>query len=68
VVWIAEGRSGKLWTWINQLRARRPFNVVVVARLAPGADHQGRRGAPRANQLARIIWALLARGEAYRAI
>lgn len=53
VVGIAEGRSGKLWTWINQLLARRPFNVVVVA---------------LANKLARIIWAILARGEVYRAV
>ena len=53
VVAVAEGRSGSHWTWINQLLARRPFNVVVVA---------------LANKLARIIWAMLARGEAYRAV
>jgi hypothetical protein len=34
------------------LRERRPFNVVVAA---------------VANQRARIIWAMLSRGEAYRA-
>jgi transposase len=41
-----------LWAWINALRQRRPFNVVVAA---------------LANKLARIVWALLSRGEAYRA-
>jgi transposase len=34
------------------LRERRPLNVVVAA---------------VANKLARIIWAMLSRGEAYRA-
>ena len=52
VVKVSPGRSGKLWSWINGLRARRPFNVVVAA---------------VANKLARIAWALLSRGEAYRA-
>ena len=52
LVWRSPGREGRLWSWINGLRARRPFNVVVAA---------------VANQLARILWALLARGEAYRA-
>jgi hypothetical protein len=41
-----------LWAWLNGLRARRPFNVVVAA---------------LANKLARILWAMLSRGEAYRA-
>ena len=52
LVKVSPGRSGKLWAWINSLRQRRPFNVVVAA---------------VANKLARIIWALLSRGEAYRA-
>ena len=52
LVRVAEGRTGKLWTWIDRLRARRPFNVVVAA---------------VANKLARMIWAMLSRGEAYRA-
>ena len=64
---VSPGRTGKLcaplradlrWSalgarrGINGLRERRPFNVVVAA---------------VANQRARIIWAMLSRGEAYRA-
>ena len=52
LVKVSPGRAGKLWSWINGLRQRRPFNVVVAA---------------VANKLARIIWAMLSRGEAYRA-
>jgi transposase len=52
LVRISAGRTGKLWSWIGGLLARRPFNVVVAA---------------VANKLARILWAMLSRGEAYRA-
>jgi transposase len=52
LVWAAKHRTDGLSIWIKELLARRPFNVVVVA---------------VANKLARIIWAMLARGEAYRA-
>ena len=52
LVWRTPGREGKLWSWINGLRQRRPFNVAVAA---------------VANKLARILWALLRHGEAYRA-
>ena len=52
IVRLAAGREGQLWGWINGLLARRPFNTVVAA---------------VANKLARIIWAVLARGETYRA-
>jgi transposase len=52
LVKVSPGRSGKLWSWLNGLRARRPFNVVVAA---------------LANKLARIVGAMLSRGEAYRA-
>jgi transposase len=52
LVKVSAGRSGRLWAWINGLRARRPFNVVVAA---------------VANKLARIVWAMLSHGEAYRA-
>ena len=45
LVRVSPGRTGKLWTWINGLRARRPFNVVVAA---------------VANKLARILWAMSA--------
>jgi transposase len=51
LVKVSPGRTGKLWSWVNGLRERRPFNVVVAA---------------VANKLARIIWAMLSRGEAYR--
>src|SRR5262249_6775613 len=47
LVKVSKGREGKLWSWINDLRARRPFNVVAAA---------------VANKLARIIWAMLSRG------
>ena len=52
LVAVSKGREGGLWAWVNGLLARRPFNVVVAA---------------VANKLARIAWALLSRGEAYRA-
>jgi transposase len=52
LVKVSPGRTGQLWSWINGLRRRRPFNVVVAA---------------VANKLARILWAMLSRGEAYRA-
>jgi transposase len=52
LVRVSRGRSGGLWSWVAGLLARRPFNVVVAA---------------VANKLARILWAMLSRGEAYRA-
>jgi transposase len=52
LVKVSTGRTGKLWSWINGLRKRRPFNVVVAA---------------VANKLVRIIWAMLSHREAYRA-
>jgi transposase len=52
LVRLAAGRTGRFWTWIDGLVARRPFNVVVAA---------------VANKLARIIWAMLSRAETYRA-
>jgi transposase len=52
LVRIAQGREGKLWAWINGLLARRSFNTTVAA---------------VANKLARIIHAVLSRGEVYRA-
>jgi transposase len=53
LVWRSPGRTaGRLWAWIEALRGRRPFNVVVAA---------------VANKLVRILWAMLSRGEAYRA-
>ena len=39
------------WPWLLALLQRRPYNVAVAA---------------VANKLARTIWAVLARGEAYR--
>ena len=53
VVRVSRGRSGRLWHWIEGLLARRPFNVVVAA---------------VANKLARIIWTMLSRREAYRCV
>jgi transposase len=31
LVKVSPGRTGKLWAWINALRQRRPFDVVVAA-------------------------------------
>jgi transposase len=53
LVRVSQGRSGGLWSWVEGLLARRPFNVVVAA---------------VANKLARIVWAMLSRGEAYRPV
>ncbi len=52
LVRVAAGRERQPWAWINGLLARRHFNVVVAA---------------VANKLARIIWVLLSRDQAYRA-
>jgi transposase len=52
LVRVAAGREHQPWAWINGLLDRRPFNVVVAA---------------VANKLARMIWAMLSRGETYRA-
>jgi transposase len=52
LVWRTPGREGRLWAWIQGLRQRRPFNVAVAA---------------VAHKLARIVWAMLARGQAYHA-
>ena len=52
LVRVAAGREHQPWAWINGLCGRRPFNVVVAA---------------VANKLARMICAMLSRGESYRA-
>jgi transposase len=51
LVRIASGRTGGYWDWINALLARRAFNVVTVA---------------LANKLARVAWALQARGTRWK--
>ena len=51
IVRIARARPDK-YPWLMQLLARRPFKVVAVA---------------LANKMARTAWAVLARGETYRA-
>jgi transposase len=51
LVRIAAGRIGKIWDWINSLMTRRSFNVVTVA---------------VANKLARIAWAIQARGTSWQ--
>lgn len=51
LVRIAAGRKGGIWDWINALLSRRSFNVVTVA---------------VANKLARIAWAIQARGTRWR--
>ena len=52
LVRLAQGRERHPWAWINARLACRPFTVVVAA---------------VANTLARMVWAMLSRGEAYRA-
>lgn len=51
VVRVSAGRHDALSTWVNQLRERRGFNKAVVA---------------VANKNARIIWAVLQQGGAYK--
>jgi transposase len=51
VLWRAKQEPAK-YPWLMQLLARRPFKVVAVA---------------LANKMARIAWALLAKGGTYRA-
>ena len=51
LVRIASGRTGGYWDWINALLTRRAFNVVTVA---------------VANKLARVAWALQARGTRWK--
>lgn len=41
----------KIWPWLKDMLARRPFKVVAIA---------------LANMIARMIWALLTKGGAYR--
>ena len=48
----ARASSPEKYPWLTQLLARRPFKVVAVA---------------LANKMARIAWALLAKGGTYRA-
>jgi len=45
-------QSPQNYPWLAQLLARRPFKVVAIA---------------LANKVARVAWALLARGGTYRA-
>lgn len=49
--WL-EGKTSRLALWARALLARRPKKVVIVA---------------LANKLARIAWAIMAKGETYRA-
>jgi transposase len=51
VLWRARQQPEK-YPWLTRLLARRPFKVVAVA---------------LANKMARIAWALLAKGGTYRA-
>ncbi|MCJ2079836.1 IS110 family transposase [Methylobacterium sp. J-090] len=53
LVRIAPGRTGHLWDWINALLNRRSFDVVTVA---------------VANKLARIVWAIQARGTRWQPV
>ena len=50
VLWLAKKNPQK-HPWLTQLLARRPFKVVAIA---------------LANKMARVAWALLARGGTYR--
>jgi transposase len=48
---VARSASASSWPWLVELLKRRPYSVVVAA---------------VANKLARTIWAVLARGQAWR--
>lgn len=47
----SKDKATRLADWIRELLAKKPFRLVSVA---------------LANKLARIAWAVLTRGEAYR--
>jgi transposase len=51
VLRVAPKRKGALYDWLAALRARKPSKVVAVA---------------LANKLARIVWAIITTGEAFR--
>jgi len=51
VLRAAPKRKGALCDWLAALRARKPAKVVAVA---------------LANKLARIVWAIITTGEAFR--
>ena len=48
----AKDKATRLADWVRELRAKKPFRLVSVA---------------LANKLARIAWAVLTRGDTYRA-
>jgi transposase len=50
VLWLAKKNPEK-YPWLTQLLARRPFKVVAIA---------------LANKMARVAWALLAKGGTYQ--
>lgn len=49
---VIKSHEASTWTWLQTLLKRRPYNVVVAA---------------VANKLARTIWAVLAKGQAWNA-
>lgn len=49
---VVRSDKGKNWPWLAELLKRRPYSVVVAA---------------VANKLARTIWAMLAKGQSWRA-
>ena len=51
MLWRAKKNPEK-YPWLTQLLARRPFKVVAIA---------------LANKMARVAWALLAKGGTYQA-
>jgi len=48
---VARAKDGPTWPWLTAMLLRRPYSVAVAA---------------VANKLARTIWAVLARGQAWR--
>jgi transposase len=51
VRWAAR-KGAAVWSWLERMLARKPRMLVAVA---------------LANKMARIVWALLTKGEIYRA-
>jgi len=49
---VLKSHEASTWPWLQTLLKRRPYNVVVAA---------------VANKLARTIWAVLAKGQAWSA-
>ncbi len=64
VIRHASRADSKLATeWLRQLLSRKPRKLAAVALANNGFPSRSRDGVPK---MARIVWAVMSRGEAYR--